>query len=100
MPTNSHIRSSAAAAFLVAAALLVAPTHPAQAAANQAAYGWPVKPFDQPHPIRGNFGDPRTIFAGPPTQRTLLSGSGVFQFHDGIDISAPDGTAVYPVASG
>src|SRR5207248_5805448 len=25
---------------------------------------------------------------------------GAFQFHDGVDISAPDGTAVYPVASG
>ena len=78
MPTNTHIRWSAAAAFVVAAALLVAPTHGAQAAANDATgYGWPVKPFDQPHPVRGNFGDPRTIFAGPPTQRTLLSGLSV-----------------------
>jgi hypothetical protein len=50
--------------------------------------------------VRGNVGDPRTIFAGPPTARTLLSGPGAFQFHDGIDISAPDGTAVYAVASG
>src|SRR5207248_1905266 len=63
-------------------------------------YGWPVKPFDQAHPVRGSFGDPRTVFAGPPSRRTLLSGAGVFQFHDGIDISAPDGTAVYPVESG
>ena len=50
--------------------------------------------------MRGSFGDPRTIFAGPPNQRTLLSGSGQFTFHAGIDISAPDGTAVYPVESG
>jgi hypothetical protein len=45
------------------------------------AYGWPVKPFDRPHPVRGNFGDPRTSFFGD-------------------HISAPDGTAVYPVTSG
>ena len=64
------------------------------------AYGWPVKPFDQQHPVRGNFGDPRTLFAGSPSRRTLLSGAGAFQFHFGIDISAPDGTPVYPVASG
>jgi len=64
------------------------------------AYGWPVKPFDRPHQIRGSFGDPRTEFAGPPTLDTLLNGSGSFSFHQGVDITAPDGTAVYPVASG
>ena len=64
------------------------------------AYGWPVKPFDRPHPVRGSFGDPRGIFTGPPTLSTLLHGGGTFQFHFGIDISAPDGTAVYPVESG
>ena len=64
------------------------------------AYGWPVKPFDRPHAVRANFGDPRTIFAGPPSERTLLAGAGSFQFHFGIDISAPDGTRVYPVVSG
>lgn len=63
-------------------------------------YAWPVKPFDQPHQIRGEFGDPRTQFAGPPTLGTLLRGSGKFSFHEGVDITAPDGTAVYPVASG
>jgi murein DD-endopeptidase MepM/ murein hydrolase activator NlpD len=70
------------------------------AATPNSAYGWPVKPFDRQHPVRANFGDPRTIFAGPPNQRTLLAGAGSFQFHFGIDISAPDGTAVYPVVSG
>jgi murein DD-endopeptidase MepM/ murein hydrolase activator NlpD len=63
------------------------------------AYPWPVKPFFKQHPIRANFGDPRTLF-------TLsffddgIEGPGEFSFHNGIDISAPDGTAVYPVMSG
>jgi hypothetical protein len=48
------------------------------------AYGWPVKPFNQQHIIRGAFDDPR------------LFGT----FHFGVDISARDGTAVYAVASG
>jgi murein DD-endopeptidase MepM/ murein hydrolase activator NlpD len=73
---------------------------PAVAATRTSAYGWPVKPFDRQHPVRANFGDPRTIFAGPPSRQTLLNGAGTFQFHFGIDVSAPDGTAVYPVVSG
>ena len=72
----------------------------AVAATANSAYGWPVKPFNRPHPVRANFGDPRTVFSGPPTRQTLLNGAGSFQFHFGIDISAPDGTAVYPVVSG
>ncbi len=63
-------------------------------------YAWPVKPFDRPHPIRGAFGDPRTIFAGPPNRDTLLTGDGRFSFHQGVDVSAPDGEPVYAVASG
>ncbi len=55
-------------------------------------YHWPVKPFDEPHPIRGNFGDPRTIFH--------VHGGGSFTFHNGVDIVAPDWTPVYPVVSG
>ena len=69
----------------------------ASAAAH--AYPWPVRPFHQQHPVRANFGDPRTVF-----QDALFSngadGTGLFEFHNGIDISAPDGTAVYPVVSG
>jgi hypothetical protein len=61
-------------------------------------YGWPVKPFDRPHAVRGNFGDPRTSFFG--SLRGGPSARGIFLFHNGVDISAPDGTAVYPVASG
>jgi Peptidase family M23 len=63
-------------------------------------YGWPVKPFDRAHRVRSNFGDPRTLFRGPPTPATLYSGAGSFSLHDGIDIAAPDGTPVYPVRSG
>jgi hypothetical protein len=62
------------------------------------AYGWPVKPFDRPHPVRGNFGDPRTEFFG--TLRGGQGAPGAFRFHNGIDISARDGAAVYPVVSG
>jgi len=98
MPTRTRIRTGAAAALVVAATLSFASS--ASAAQASSSYPWPVKPFDRPHPVRGSFGDPRTVFHGPPTERTLLTGSGSFTFHTGVDISAPDGTAVYPVESG
>lgn len=63
-------------------------------------YGWPVRPFDRQHPVRGSFGDPRTVFRGTPTARGLLTSAGAFSYHQGIDVCAPDGTAVYPVRSG
>jgi len=63
-------------------------------------YGYPVKPFDREHLIRANFGDPRVQFAGPPTMDTLMHADGSFAFHQGVDISAPGGTAVYPVVDG
>jgi len=63
------------------------------------AYPWPVKPFNKAHPVRGNFGDPRTIFS-LSLFTNGLEGPGDFQFHNGVDISAPDGTPVYPVVSG
>jgi len=69
------------------------------ASATAAAYPWPLKPFHQQHPIRANFGDPRTRFLN--TMLTDgLQGPGTFLFHNGIDIAAPAGTPVYPVISG
>jgi len=50
-------------------------------------YSWPVQPFDQAHPVRGYFNDPR------------ISGDSR-AFHFGIDVSAPNGTPVYAVEAG
>jgi murein DD-endopeptidase MepM/ murein hydrolase activator NlpD len=55
------------------------------------AYGWPVRPFDRPHPIRAGFGDPRIHEEGS----VRLTG-----FHFGVDISVPDGTPVYAMEPG
>jgi hypothetical protein len=55
-------------------------------------YPWPLKPFDRQHPVRGFYGDPRTVFTGPE--------EGAFSFHSGVDISAFPGNPVYPVVSG
>jgi hypothetical protein len=55
------------------------------------AYGWPIKPFDRPHPVRAYFDDPRVDYAPIEHSRS---------FHFGIDISAADGTQVYAVAPG
>ena len=63
--------------------LLAALLFPAAASA----YSWPIRPFYQPHAIRGYFDDPR------------LSGDGT-GFHFGVDISAPDGTPVYAIEPG
>jgi murein DD-endopeptidase MepM/ murein hydrolase activator NlpD len=69
------------------------------ASAGASAYPWPVKPFHKQHPIRANFGDPRTAFLGSIFDDGI-AGPGTFLFHNGIDIAAPDGTRVYPVMSG
>jgi hypothetical protein len=82
---------------LLPALLLLTVTLVAAQTAN--AYPWPLKPFDSQHPIRGSFGDPRTLFE-EPLYLDGINGPGSFTFHNGLDISAPDGTDVYPVVSG
>ena len=78
-------------AMLVAAALLLgaggAPAGRSESPVPAYRYGWPVKPFDEVHPIRGGFDDPRF-------------GARSRAFHFGIDISVPDGTPVYSVSDG
>jgi peptidase M23-like protein len=91
------------AALLVALVALVsagAMTQPARTSPVSTSYAWPLEPFHRPHPVRGNFGDPRTNFHGPATHRGLMTASGSFTFHFGIDIAAPNGTPVYAVRSG
>jgi hypothetical protein len=57
------------------------------AARTPAPYPWPVKPFNNQHPVRGFLCDPRIAGGG----RT---------FHFGIDIPSPAGTSVYAVTPG
>lgn len=70
-----------ASVLALLAALLVA-------APRAGAYGWPIKPFDAAHPVRGFFDDPRS------------DSDARHAFHSGIDISTPDGTPVYAIAAG
>jgi murein DD-endopeptidase MepM/ murein hydrolase activator NlpD len=117
MATNSHSQRGAgrriAVMFLLAATIgsgalagrtalpiQTSTAATAQTARASASYGWPVKPFDQQHPVRGSFGDPRSIFRGTPTVRGLMHSQCACSYHQGIDVAAPDGTAVYPVRDG
>jgi hypothetical protein len=112
VPTKTHVTSRRAAVALLLSGLvaaLVATTAPDGSAHGNASfkssplrvvattlsmerrswsYDWPLKPFDRQHPIRAFFNDPR------------IGHNGGQAFHFGIDISAPDGTAVYAVEGG
>lgn len=66
---------------------------------RRATYRWPLRPFDREHPLRGGFGDPRTVERSDEAVEGPQS-IGSFTFHNGIDIVARDGTPVYPVVSG
>lgn len=58
---------------------------------RSARYGWPVKPFFSQHPVRGFFGDPRVGMTPNGVTHT---------FHFGVDVSCPNGTAVYATVTG
>lgn len=91
-------------------ALLVVPATQVSAAANASpaghpprtrfTYHWPIKPFDRQHPVRGAFGDPRTVSDQQPFGWTGPDQTGSHSFHNGVDIVASPGTPVYPVVSG
>jgi murein DD-endopeptidase MepM/ murein hydrolase activator NlpD len=120
MATNGHTQRGAkrrsATMFLLAAAIAggalagrtALPVQTSTAATRAApqqsgrsfSYGWPVKPFDRQHPVRGNFGDPRSVFRGAPTRAGLMNSQCACSYHQGIDIAANDGAAVYAVRDG
>jgi len=68
-------------------------------AGSASAYPWPFKPFDRQHPIRGFFGDPRTVYENG-ILAGAFSGPAFISFHQGVDISAPNGTPIYAVENG
>ena len=101
MATNSHIQRGAqrrmATMFLLAAAIgggalagrtalpaqtsTAASTPQSSSAAQSSSYGWPVKPFDRQHPVRGSFADPRSIFRGNPILRGLMTSRCACSYH-------------------
>jgi hypothetical protein len=84
--------------FLAIVACVATAIVPATVSAQP--FPWPLKPFARQHPVRGNFGDPRTKFRGPPSQKSIMRAGGSFSFHSGIDIVAAPGQPVYPVRTG
>jgi murein DD-endopeptidase MepM/ murein hydrolase activator NlpD len=77
--------------WMARVALVVAIVWMALPSAAQA-YGWPIKPFNRIHAVRGGFDDPRFHL-----ETNLASTQ---SFHSGVDIAAPDGTPVYAVEPG
>jgi hypothetical protein len=68
-------------------------------ASSASAYPWPFKPFAKQHPIRGFFGDPRTVYENG-ILAGAFAGPAFISFHQGVDISAPNGTPIYAVENG
>ncbi len=96
--SRGAMRRALALAALAACAVATSLLHPDTAPAGTTharvapAYGWPVKPFDRQHPVRGFFGDPRIGLNA--------DGSLSRQFHFGVDVSATNGTPVYATING
>lgn len=86
-------------ALAMSAAAVQHPSDATGSPGRTSAYPWPLRPFDQAHPVRAFLGDPRTVFRGA-LDGNPLAGPGTFSFHYGVDIDAPDGAPVYPVVSG
>jgi murein DD-endopeptidase MepM/ murein hydrolase activator NlpD len=77
---NSSVIRALRLSLVLAVLALLAP-------AAASAYSWPLRPFYQPHAIRGYFNDPR--LSGPETG-----------FHFGVDIVAGDLEPVYAIEPG
>lgn len=100
---NLVVAGLSLAFLLVPSAQLAGAATPASSAHAQRsslAYHWPIKPFDRQHPIRGAFGDPRTVSTDQPFGWTGPDLNNAHSFHNGVDIVALPGTPVYPVVSG
>ncbi len=88
LPVAARVAVLGAAALVALAAGADGPSATNVPASDpRSPYGWPLKPFDEAHPVRGYFNDPRIL-------------TRVRVFHFGIDIAAPAGTPVYAVAGG
>jgi hypothetical protein len=83
-------------------ALLIVPATQVTAASSSSrfTYHWPVKPFNQQHPVRAAFGEPRIVSTKQPFGQTGPGQSDGYSFHNGIDIVAAPGARVYPVVTG
>jgi Peptidase family M23 len=86
--TNVTAGTAAQNGSVTVSALHLVSTTLASQEHRSSTYDWPLKPFGRQHPVRAFLNDPR------------IGGNGGTAFHFGIDIAAPDGTAVYAVEPG